>query len=161
MALSIADTATRLKQAARSADLNGNGTLGTQELKSALKQGILTVAEKNMLARVSSEAGNSRGGLTLANYDRWVDRFAQVAVKADALSSSPDSMLTRAEAARSPNVVNLTGATVGAARTMLDKYARVSATSALTPAVSPQPLSIADIDAIAEMWNSIEQAVTP
>ena len=153
MALSISDTGTRLKLAVRDADINGNGILATQEIKTALSQKAISRAERDFLTRVAADAGNSRGGLELTNYDRKIDTFVSVAKTADKAGTT-DGVLSKAEVKASANEVKVGTTTVWAARSMLTKFERVSATS--TP-----PLTEADLDKVSEMWNSIEQAVTP
>ena len=153
MALSISDTGTRLKLAVRDADINGNGILATQEIKTALSQKAISRAERDFLTRVAADAGNSRGGLAVTNYDRKIDAFVTVARAADKAGTA-DGTLSSAEAKASANEVKVGTTTVWAARSMLTKFEKVSATS--TP-----PLTEADLLKMSEMWNSIEQVFTP
>lgn len=153
MALSISDTGARLKLAVRDADINGNGILATQEIKTALSQKTISRAERDFLTRVAADAGNSRGGLTVTNYDRKIDAFVTVARAADKAGTA-DGTLTRAEAKASPNEVKVGTTTVWAARSMLTKFEKITAAS--TP-----PLTEADLLELSEMWNSIDQVFTP
>ncbi len=127
MALSISKTTAILKQAAADADLNFNKTLATQEIKKSLETGVITKAKRDALASVGSKAGNSSGGLQTSNYGRWLDRYAEAAVAADA-AGNRDGKLDPHEAAAAKNTFRTSdGTSLSAVRTVLAKLAKVSA----------------------------------
>ncbi len=147
---------TQMKRAVRAADLNGNGTLATQEIREAQKKGLVTKAEAALLNRTASDAGNSRGGLTVTNYDRWLDRYGDAATRADA---SHDKHLSGGEVKAAPDAIRTTdGTSIWATRSMLTKFEKVASDPAKN---SQAPLTDAEIDQLVEKQNAFEQVFTP
>src|SRR4051812_42134048 len=88
-----------LKSAVSRLDVNRSGSLATQEVSKS----DLSAQEKKVLAQAISRAANSEGGQSVANVQKWVDRFVD---DFQARDTDGNGALSEAEIAAAPKDQN-------------------------------------------------------
>jgi hypothetical protein len=124
MTMTITKTMATLKQAVADADLDGDRTLTTRELGDAVKDGLVTKAQRDVLTIIGDRARPSSGALQTSEYGLWLGRYAEAAVKA----GKRNGKLEPGEASSAPPTFSTAdGTLLRAVPAVLTKLAAVSA----------------------------------